>query len=64
MKSATVFRAWIDLIAILGALSFHLSDWPARPASLQIERVTLKGWSCKILKNNHSENGTRYFEEL
>ena len=34
----------------------------AKLVSLEIECVILKKWCC-ILKNNHSENGRRYFEE-
>ena len=37
---------------------------PAISVSLLIECVILKGWCCKILENNYSENGPRYFEEI
>ena len=37
-------------------------NWLACLASVQ--SIILTGWCCKILKNNHSGNGTCYFEEI
>ena len=40
--------------------AFPCHDWPVVPSPM----CHFEGRCCKSLKNNHLENGTRYFEEI
>ena len=46
--------------------AFHLPELAGQTDQSvnQMRCVILKGWCCKILENNHFENGLRYLEEI
>ena len=54
---------WINT-CLKSAFHFMYQNWPARPASRLMEWAIFKALFCKIFKLEHSENGTRYSEEI
>ena len=54
-----VFLGQLDCNSAYNRYAFHLSELICKSNA-----SVFKGWCCKILKNKHSENGTRYFEEI